>query len=518
MEPLAFGPFLLDRARGRLTRAGSDVPLGQRALAVLAVLAEAAGRTVRKEDILDRAWPGTVVEEGNLTVQVAVLRKALGAGNDGQDWIVTVPRVGYRLVAARQEEPAPSSVPRLAVLPFADLVGDPEQAWFADGVVADIVAALGRFRSFTVVALSSSLAYKGRVADVRQVAAELGVRYLLEGTVRRAGDRLRITAQLVDGETGAQLWAESQDGALAEIFGFQDAITAAVATVAEPRIHAAEIARSRRERPGSIATYDLYLRALAAILAETEAGNAKAHALTLEGLSREPDDPGLLTLASWALEHRIAMGWPPFGSDDRARCGAFARAALERGGDDATLLSRCGVSLLQGAREYELGMALLRAAVDANPNNASVLVQAAVGNLHCGDLDEAVALARRADLLRAGDLGAHFPLCVLAHVAILEGRYEEAVDLAGRAFTRNPNFDPTLWMLAAAHAHLGRDEEGRHFAGMLQALVPGITVARIRAGQPARDPGRIEPILAGLRLAGLPEGEVCNFLPVAEGH
>ena len=503
---LAFGPFVLDAARGVLTCAGAPVPLGQRALAVLAALAEAPGRTVAKEDLLARAWPGSIVEEGNLTVQIAGLRKALAAADGRQDWILTVPRIGYRLLrAAGGPLPAVAGIPRLAVLPFADLGGDPDRAWFADGVVAEIVAALGRFRSFSVVALSSSQAYKGRASDVREVAAELGVRYLLEGTVRRGGDRLRITAELVDGESGAQLWSESLEGALDEVFDFQDRITAAVATVAEPRIHAAEIARSRRERPGSVATYDLYLRALAAILAETEAGNAEAYALTLEGLGREPDDPRLLTLASWVLEHRTAMGWPPFGPDDRARCGAFARAALARAGDDATLLARCGVSLLQGAREYDWGMALLRAAVEANPNNVSVLVQAGVGHLHCGDLDEALALARRADLLRAGDLGAHFPLCLMAHVAILRGRHAEALDLASRAFARNPNFDPTLWMLTAASAHLGRMDDARRYAAMLQALTPGITLARIRDGQPARDPSRIEPILAGLRLAGLPE-------------
>jgi TolB-like protein len=507
VAPLAFGPFLLDAARGVLLRDGTAVPLGQRALAVLAALAEAPGRTVAKADLIARAWPGTIVEEGNLTVQIAALRKALATG-DRNDWILTVPRVGYRLVAPAPEAEVPAAalaVPRLAVLPFADLGGDPGQAWFADGVVADIIAALSRFRSFAVVAHSTSLAYKGRAADVRQVAAELGARYVLEGSVRRAGERLRISAELVDGETGAQLWAETLDGALAEVFDFQDRITAAVATVAEPRIHAAEIARSRRERPGSVATYDLYLRALAAILAETEAGNAEAYALALEGLAREPDDPRLLTLASWVLEHRTAMGWAPLGPDDRARCGAFAKAALARAGDDATLLARCGVSLLQGAREYDWGMALLRAAVESNPNNASVLVQAGVGHLHCGDLDEAVALAQRADLLRAGDLGAHFPLCVMAHVAILRGRYAEALDLASRAFARNPNFDPTLWMLITANAHLGRMDDARRYLAMLQAMAPGITVARIRAGQPAKDPARIEPVLEGLRLAGLPE-------------
>ena len=323
---------------------------------VLMAFAAAAARA--QTQFSERQDPAVIQKavDDYVRVQIAGLRKALAAADGRQDWILTVPRLGYRLLAS-QAGPLPpvAGIPRLAVLPFADLGGDPDRAWFADGVVAEIVAALGRFRSFSVVALSSSQAYKGRASDVREVAAELGVRYLLEGTVRRGGDRLRITAELVDGESGAQLWSESLEGALDEVFDFQDRITAAVATVAEPRIHAAEIARSRRERPGSVATYDLYLRPLAAILAETEAGNAEAYALTLEGLGREPDDPRLLTLASWVLEHRTATGWPPFGPDDRARCGAFARAALARAGDDATLLARCAASRCCRARASMTG-------------------------------------------------------------------------------------------------------------------------------------------------------------------
>lgn len=499
METVSFGPFVLDCARGTLSRDGIPLPLGQKALAVLAALAATPGRTVAKEDLLASAWPGAIVEEGNLTVQVAGLRKALG-----EDWIVTVPRVGYRLATGGTAARDPG-IPRLAVLPFAALGGDAGQGWFADGVVADIVAALGRFHSFSVTALSSSLAWKGRPADVREVAAGLGARYLLEGTVRRAGDRLRITAQLVDGETGAQLWSERLDGSLAEVFDFQDRITEAVALVAEPRIQAAEIARSRRERPGSVATYDLALRAVAAILSETEAGNVEAMALAEEGLRREPGNAQLLTFAAWALEHRCAMGWPPLGPDDRRRCGDYARAALERAAGDATAISRCGVSLMQGAREYDWGMAALASAVEANPNNVAVLLQAAVGHLHCGDLDHALALAQRADRLRAGDLHAHFVHSLMAHVLILRGRHAEALDLATRGFARNPNYDPSLWMLSAALAHLGRAAEAAPHVARLRALVPGITVARIRAGQPDRIPGRIEPILAGLRLAGLPE-------------
>ena len=220
---------------------------------------------------MDAAWPGTAVEESNLSVQIASLRKLLGPSPDGGEWIATIPRVGYRFVAepeaavpaqtqAARSEPV---IPSLAVLPFQNLSGDPEQDYFADGVVEDIITALSRFKSFAVIARNSRFVYKGRAVDVRQVAKELGVRYVLEGSVRRAGDRLRITAQLVDGVTGAHLWADKFDGAVEDVFDFQDRITESVATVVEPHIQTAEIERSRRERPRSIAAYDIYLQGAA---------------------------------------------------------------------------------------------------------------------------------------------------------------------------------------------------------------------------------------------------------------
>ena len=222
------------------------------------------------------------------------------------------------------------------MLPFANLGGDPEQDYFADGVVDDIITALSRFRSFAVIARNSSFVYKGRAVDVRQVAQELGVRYVLEGSVRRAGDRLRITAQLVDGATGAHLWAEHFDGALDDVFDFQDRITESVAMLVEPQIQSAEIARSRRERPGSIAAYDIYLQALPKINDETSSENAEAHALLTEALALEPDNALLLAHTAWALAHRTAMGWPPIGAGRQARmhrAGASGPAAGRRRSD-----------------------------------------------------------------------------------------------------------------------------------------------------------------------------------------
>ena len=409
--------------------------------------------------------------------------------------------VGLRLAGLPEGDDEPT-VPCLAVLPFTDL-GGPGQAWFAEGVVDDIITALSRFRSFTVVARSSSFAYRGQSDEPSRVARELGVRYLLEGSVRRSGDQLRISARLVAGETGAQLWATSFDGSVADVFDFQDRITEAVAMVVEPHIQAAEIEQSRRERPGSAASYDVYLRALSGIGSETEAGNAEAYALLREGLDRDPENPQLLALAAWALEHRCTMAWPPFGPDDRQRCAEFARFALERAGGDAMVLAHCGMSLLQGAREYDWGMAILEEAVAANPNNPMVLVRAAVGHMHCGDLEQTLTLVRRADRLSPGDPGAHFSLSIRADVALIQGKFAETVDLASRALARNPNFDPTLWLLIAANAHLGRLEEAKRYLSKLRSVVPTVTVAQIRAAQPDKDPTRKAALFEGLRLAGM---------------
>ena len=495
---LAFGPFLLDPARGAVLRDGAPVALGQRALAVLQVLAETPGRTVGKAELLSRAWPGTIVEEGNLTVQIAALRKALGPGPDERDWIATVPRVGYRLLADGAPPPdAPVGLPVLAVLPFQVLGGSADDAHFADGVIADIVGALGRFRSFTVAAVPGG-------SELRDPARGLGARYLLRGSVRRAGDRLRIAAELMDAAASTHLWAEHYDGPAADVFGFQDRISRGIATAIEPKIQAAEIGRGRRERPESAAVYDISLQARAKMLTESERANADVHALLIRALALEPDNARMLAHAAWAIEHRGAMGWPPFAPDDRERCADLARRGLEHAAGDAQVMAHCGMAILQCVKDYDWGMAVLDAAAADNPNDLVVVNEAGTGHLHCGSLETALAYYRRALELNPRHPLAHGSHCGMAHAQIVLGNHAQALESAARALALNPSFDCTLWMLVAANAHLGRIDEARRHLKSLLRLAPEVTVARIRAGQPAKDPSRIEPILTALRLAGLP--------------
>ncbi len=504
--PLIFGPFRLEPATGRLLRDGAPVQMGHRALALLGVLAEASGAVVAKSALMDRVWPGIAVEEGNLTVQIAALRRAMGTDKDGRDWVLTVPRAGYRLVmAAEVTRVDPHVRPNIAVLPFQDIGGARQGDYFADGVVEQIISALSRFREFAVIARNSSFVYRGRESDLAMVATDLGVRYLLTGSVQRAGQRLRISAQLVEAESGTHLWSDHFDGTQSDVFDFQDRITEAVVSLVAPQIRAAELVRVRRERPDSTEAYDIYLQALPLILSERESDNVAARALLDEGLKVEPEDARLLALASFALEHRLTMGWSTLGPHDAERCVDLARRGLERANGDAAAMVHCGMALLQVAKDYAWGYAILLSALEANPNNLIVVTAAGVAHLHCGSIDEAKNCFLRANRLSPRDPFAHIVLCGLAHAHMVSRDYETALDFAAKSLAINQKFDATYWMLIAGYAQLGRIQEAKTYLARLKELTPEITVQRIIAAQPSYEPERMVPIFDGLRMAGMPE-------------
>lgn len=395
--------------------------------------------------------------------------------------------------------------PTVAVLPFDNMGGDNEQEYFADGVVEDIITALSRFRDFAVVARNSSFVYKGRAVDVRQVGRELGVRYVLEGSVRKARDRLRITAQLVDATTGAHLWADKFDGKLDDVFEFQDQITLKVASVAEPTIRWAEIERSRRERPDSVEAYDLYLRALPMHLSQTRDANAEAIALLLRAIELEPNNPTFLVYAGNAMLHRATMGWPAIGADDTATGIELVERALANARDDAVALSLSSMMLIHNLRDYDRGLVLTQRAVEANPNNLTVMIFAGITHLHIGSVDDAIAFSEHAIRLSPSLDGAHWPLTAISHAQMIKGNYEEALSWAKRSVSANPSFVCTYWMLVAANAHLGRMDEAKRHLATLKRLSPGVTIAQVWAAQPQKDPSRVAAILDGLRLAGVAE-------------
>jgi TolB-like protein/Flp pilus assembly protein TadD len=504
---VGFGPFVLDRERQTLLRNGEILAIGRRGYSLLEALLEAQSETVTKDVLLERAWPGIVVEEGNLAVQINLLRKTLGARPDGLDWIVTIPRAGYRLLRGEPVASEESPLPSLAVLPFANLGSDPGQDYFADGIVDDLITALARFKSFRVVARNSSFVFKGRSVDIREAAQELGVRYILEGSVRSAGKRLRVTAQLVDGENGTHLWSHAFDGPLDDVFDVQDRITESVATVIEPKIQLAEIERARHERPQSLNAYDFYLRAVQKLDAQqTPENNKLVLDLVGKALALDPGYVPAMGLAAFALEHRVTMGWPDYGPNDRGRSIELARAVLDQPGDDAIALARCALVVGQMQRELPRAVVVIERAVSTNANDSTVVHFGAMVNFLAGNLERAEELYRRTARISATEF-TEAALCGLALIELNRGNHEIALGYAERSLDMNRSYNPTHWALIAANAYLGRLDEARRRYRAFDALFPGVTLKRILGGDWSNHPGnKLNIVIEGLIAAGMPAG------------
>ncbi|HET7716290.1 MAG TPA: winged helix-turn-helix domain-containing protein [Bauldia sp.] len=500
-----FGPFLFDRARMKLSRDGRSVSLGGRCTALLATLLDAGGGVVGKDTLMHAAWPGTVVEEANLTVQIAALRRALGVGADGEDWIVTVPRVGYRLLWPRAGNVMEQGAPAVAVLPFENLSPDPEQSFLADGIVEEIIMALSRFRTFAVVARSSTFVYKGRAVDVREVARDLGVRYLLEGSVRRSGDRVRIAAQLIDGASGAHLWAEKFEGAATNIFDFQDEITRSVVGLIEPQIRKAEIERARRKHPESLDAWDLYVQAVPLVYGANVPAYTEAIDLLDRALAITPDYGPALAFRSFAHEKRRTFGGAALAAPDDVELAiTFAAKALEVDPDDALAMALLGWERILFRWDYG-GLALCSRAVELNPNHRAVLDLTAVAHLYAGDLDQVIACGMRALQLSPGAPDAYMCMNHISSAHFSSGRFEEAAAWAQRSIDAEKGFLFSHIFLAVSNAHLGRIEEARAAMKAALAIRPDYTVA-LEIDDPMRFPERKKLMIDGLRMAGMPEG------------
>lgn len=503
-RPLTAGPFVLYPGR-ELRRDGRILAVGQRGLMVLEPMLRAEGAVVTKSDLMDRAWQGLVVEEGNLTVQIASLRKQLGPRPDGGDWIVTVPRVGYRFSAASavaEVGPAETGRPTLAVLPFVNFSEAEENEYFADGLVADLITALSRFRSFAVVSRTSSFAYKGKAVDAREVARQLGVRYLLEGSVRRAGQRVRVTVQLIDATSGLHIWASSFDGELDQIFDFQDRVTESVVGLVEPQIRRAEIERLRRSWPASPVAYDHFLKALPHFYSRDPAGYLDALKHLDQAIALEPHYAVALVYASWAYARRGVMALSMLDGADAERCVRLARLALEFGGDDPVVMAIAAHSLITIGHMRQEGLALATRAMEANPNNVVVLVLVGICNMATGDLDLAETAYKRAYALSPGGLEAYESLAGVGFTHYFRGRYETAIDWLERSRATLVDWPPTYWMLGAAQAHLGRMEEARGTVQRLKQIAPHTSVARLAVVRDRMDE-RFDSIPVGLAMAGL---------------
>jgi adenylate cyclase len=368
--------------------------------------------------------------------------------------------------------------PSIAVLPFANMSGDPEQEYFADGMVEEIITALSRIRWLFVIARNSSFTYKGQAIDVKQVGRELGVRYVLEGSVRRGGNPVRITAQLIDATSGAHLWADRFDGSLEDVFDLQDQVAISVAGVIEPTLRQAEIERARRKRPDSLDAYDLYLRALPFAYTSMPEDADKALGFLEQAIELEPDFPVAHAIIAWCQEQRYLRGG--LNEDAKATALRHARLAIGTGGDDATALAVAGlvIGFLEPC-EYESALDAFDRSLALSNSSALALGLSALTRAWHGESAIAIEQAELALRLSPFD-----PLTNQRHMAIaiaqfVAGRFEESAVAANRSVQANPRFSPPYWMRAAALANLGRIDEAKTVAQRLLEVQPQFTIASI---------------------------------------
>jgi TolB-like protein/class 3 adenylate cyclase len=396
--------------------------------------------------------------------------------------------------------------PSIAVLPFTNMSGDPEQDYFADGMVEEIITALSHFRQLFVIARNSSFTYKGRAVDVKQVGRELGVRYVLEGSVRKSANRVRITGQLVDTSTGAHLWADRFDGGLDDIFDLQDQVTESVVGAIAPAVEKAEIERAKRKPTDSLDAYVIYLRGLARFF---QFGNRQANdeALRLFNGAIELDPDFASAYARATLCYVIAKinGWISGTPNEIAEVTRLAQRAVELGKDDAIALADSGWALAYVVRDLGVGAALIDRSLVLNSNSAEAWHWGGWAKIFLSEPELAIERFARAMRLspldpmgqgtRAGTAYAHFFL----------GRYDEAVSWAAMALQDNPNFQPGLRIAAASNAMAGRPVQAHEAMVRLRQLNPALRVSNLKDQRPFRRAEELSRLEEGLRQAGLPE-------------
>ncbi|HEY5794363.1 MAG TPA: winged helix-turn-helix domain-containing protein, partial [Bosea sp. (in: a-proteobacteria)] len=457
-----FEGHVLDPDRRELTRGSEVIAIGPQVFDLLAHLVRNRERVVSKDDLLDAVWGGRIVSESTLTSHINAVRKAVGDSGEEQRLIRTIARKGFRFVAEVEETPPAGSdmpkpepaaagtasaatlalpdKPSIAVLPFQNMSGDPEQDYFADGVVEDITTALSRLRWLFVIARNSSFTYKGRAVDVKQVGRELGVSYVLEGSVRKAANRVRITGQLIDATTGAHLWAERFEGTLDDIFELQDQIAASVVGAMAPHLERAEIERAQRTPTTNLSAYDCYLRGMANLQQGNREAIGEALRLLEQAIALDPDFASAYGMAAWCYFWRRVNGWMTDRAGETAEGARLARRAVELGRDDAVALTRGGHALAHLTGDLDAGIALLDRAVVLNPNLAAAWFLGGYLRVWHGEAEEAIAHFAKAMRLSPLDPEMYRMQAGMAVAHLFAGRFDVASSWAEKAFTNLPSF------------------------------------------------------------------------------
>jgi TolB-like protein len=523
-----FEDYLLDLDRRELSRGSQAIAIGPQVFDLLVHLVQNREHVVSKDNLLDAVWHGRIVSESTLTSHINAVRRAIGDNGEEQRLVRTVARKGFRFVgdvrqadatnglhspaseiAASAESAVPSHAlpdkPSIAVLAFQNLSGDAEQEYFADGVVEDIITALSRIRWLFVIARNSSFTYKGRAVDVKQISRELGVRYVLEGSVRKAANRVRITGQLIDASAGTHLWAERFEGSLDDIFELQDQIATSVVGAIAPELERAEIERAKRKPTENLGAYDYYLRGMADLHRGTREAIDEALVLLGKAIELDPDFASAYGAAAWCHFWRKVNGWSNDPAREVAEGGRLARRAVELGRDDAVALARGGHAFAHFTGDLDAGIALHDRAVLLNPNLAAAWFLGGFLRIWHGESDTAIEHFARAMRLSPLDPETYRMQAGMAAAHLFARRFDAASALADEAFRNLPSFLLAATVAAASHTLAGRLEEGKKAMARVCELDPLLRVSRLGEWLPIRRAEDLATFADGLRRAGLPE-------------
>jgi adenylate cyclase len=512
-QDIAFGPFKLDWRSRSLTRDGVLLSVGGRALDVLGVLASAAGETIGKEALLDQVWPGLTVEENNLQVQISALRKMLGEG-----WIVTIPGRGYRLTVppagaggltggpkiGAQGPELPGTLtdkPSIAVLPFANLSSCADQDFFSDGVAEDIITELSRLRWLFVIARNSSFTFKDHAVDVKQVGRELGVRYVLEGSVRCGGDRVRVGVRLMDAKTGNHVWAERYDSHCTDLFAVQDAITREVAHAIAPAISHAERQRAIRKPPENLDAWEAHQRGLWHLAKGNAADTEQARNFFIRASQLDPFFAAPLAMRAFVEGNVVGYCDPVAFRQCLEVAETTARRAIELDPDESGALAALAwVSICDG--RYATALEQAEHAIAVNPNDVVAYLTKARALAFGGRPDAAPEPLLAALRLSPRDPHSVWVLITLALAHYFAGHYADAVKAAERAI-RDYHDSPHAYLwLAAALGQLDRADDAGEALRQAMAISPASFDYFVRSRPPWFRPEDYEHMLDGLRMAG----------------
>ena len=512
----------MDTDRRELHRGPDIVSVAPQVFDLLDYLIRKREHVVSKDDLINAIWNGRIVSDAALTTRLNVARSVIGDSGEEQRLIKTLPRKGFRFVGPVREAqgaagaavtdnavepPKPALTlpdePSIAILPFTNLSSDPDQDYFADGMVDEITTALSRFKSLFVIARNSSFTYKGKLVDIKQVGRELGVRYVLEGSVRKAAGQVRIIGQLIDAASGRHLWADRFESELSDIFALQDRMTESVVSAIHSKVLQTEIDSAVR-RPNNLSAYDLCLRAFPHLYSWTRGGSAEALRLVSRALEIDPRYGFAATKAGSCHFINVNQGWTADPKSEIAEGLRLIRLALSIDGNDDVALSMLGwaTASFSDDDDYDTARDMVDRAVALNANSALAWELRGFTYELAGQLEEAIRSFERAIRLSpfCPWLPRKFTGMGIAFIGL--GRFDEAAAAAKNALQTNQTYGPAYRCLAAAFAHLGRDAEARKTVAQLLEIEPHFGISEWVAHTGQR---QAQMYIDGLRKAGLPE-------------